>query len=49
LTTVALDGFRSLPQMPIDRAGRYTSQKQHSRWDVVQAQRQFHPGRPSDT
>ena len=28
--------------MPIDKAGRFTYQKQYSRWDVMQAQRQFH-------
>jgi hypothetical protein len=28
--------------MPINRTGRYTSQKQYSRWDIMQAQRQFH-------
>jgi hypothetical protein len=28
--------------MPIDRSGRFTSQKQYSRWDIMQAQRQFH-------
>ena len=26
--------------MPIDKSGRFTWQKQYSRWDVMQAQRQ---------
>ena len=25
--------------MPIDKAGRFTYQKQYSRWDIMQAQR----------
>jgi hypothetical protein len=28
--------------MPINKAGRYTTQKQYSAWDVMQAQRSFH-------
>ena len=28
--------------MPIDKTGRFTYQKQYSRWDVMQAQRSFH-------
>lgn len=28
--------------MPINKAGRFTYQKQYSRWDIMQAQRQFH-------
>ena len=28
--------------MPINKAGRYTYQKQYSRWDVMQAQRSLH-------
>ena len=27
--------------MPINKAGRFTHQKQYSRWDVLQAQRSF--------
>jgi hypothetical protein len=28
--------------MPIDKTGRFTYQKQYSRWDIMQAQRSFH-------
>ena len=28
--------------MPINKAGRFTYQKQYSRWDIMQAQRSFH-------
>ena len=28
--------------MPINKAGRYTYQKQYSRWEIMQAQRSFH-------
>jgi hypothetical protein len=28
--------------MPIDKTGRFTYQKQFSRWDILQAQRSFH-------
>jgi len=28
--------------MPINKAGKFTYQKQYSNWDIIQAQRQFH-------